>query len=271
MATLERKKIGPLSILRGGRGPALLLLHGIPGSAYAWEAVAEQLAGTFDVIVPDLLGFGASDEPRGDYYMEAQASALFELIQALGVGPLCLGGHDFGGPVAVTLLRKFPQLDVRGLLLTATNLFTDTFVPLPLRAAPIPVLGSLVFHAMAGSRPAFWMMYKQAARNTAEATWERFSRHLTQGGMRLTRQIFQRSLADLKGNYAAVEEMLPKIAVPSLVVWGDGDPFFAVSVGERTSRAIPGSKLKVYEGTGHFVPEEQPKRLAGDIVQAFAR
>ena len=100
-------------------------------------------------------------------------------------------------------------------------------------------------------------------------TWERFARHLTDGGIDLTRRIFQKSLADLKGNYQAIQDMLPHLSIPTVVVWGDKDPFFAVSVGERTARAIPGARLVVYEETGHFVPEEQPERLAAEIARSF--
>lgn len=49
---------------RAGSGPSVLLLHGIPGSAASWQPVATRLPGTFDVIVPDLLGFGDSSRPR---------------------------------------------------------------------------------------------------------------------------------------------------------------------------------------------------------------
>lgn len=270
MATLQRHKDGGISFLRGGRGEPLLLLHGIPGSSYTWEAAGELLADRFDVIAPDLLGFGGSDAPAGDYYMEPQAQALRELLTRLGIGGFYLAAHDFGGPVGLTMMRLHPDLQVRGLVLSATNVFTDTFIPPPLRAAKVPILGSLMFHLMAGSRPAMRMMHLQAARQKGQATWERFSRHLTPSSIDLTRQIFQRSLADLKGNYQAIQDMLAGIAVPTLVLWGTRDPFFAVDVGQRTHRAIPGSGLKMYEETGHFVPEERPDQVARDIQQFFS-
>jgi pimeloyl-ACP methyl ester carboxylesterase len=201
--------------------------------------------------------------------MEAQASGLRELLEDLGVREFYLGAHDFGGPVALTMLRLFPRLRVRGLVLTATNAFTDTYVPPPLRLARVPLLGSIFFHMMAGNRPAFRMMHFQACAAKENLPWERFARHLTDGGIDLTRRIFQRSLADLKGNYQAIEDLLPQLDLPTVVVWGDKDPFFAVSVGERTTAAIPKARLVVYEQTGHFVPEEQPELLAADILRSF--
>ena len=82
----------------------------------------------------------------------------------------------------------------------------------------------------------------------------------------MTRRIFQRSLADLKANYRAIEDMLPNITSPTLVLWGANDPFFAGSVGERVHRTVPQARLKVYEDTGHFVPEERPSLVAQDIM-----
>ena len=88
-------------------------------------------------------------------------------------------------------------------------------------------------------------------------------------GIDLTRRIFQRSLADLKANYRAIENMLPSIRSPTLVLWGANDAFFAAALGERVHRTIPGSRLKIYEDTGHFVPEERPSRVAQDIMDFF--
>lgn len=125
--------------------------------------------------------------------MGAQAVAISELLVYLGVQSLYLGGHDFGAPVALTLMRLSPELGIRGLVLSATNVFTDTHVPLPLRAASIPYLSTVFYKAVVGSRLGIRMMYLAATKNKSEASWERFSRHLTPASIDLTRRIFQRS------------------------------------------------------------------------------
>lgn len=264
---LTRKRQGRISFLSGGEGEAFLLLHGIPGSAYAWESVGMRLAVQYKVIIPDLLGFGESDAPAGDYYMEAQAYALKQLLDRAGITTLFVGGHDFGGPVALTLMRTFPELTIRGLVLTDTNTFTDTYVPPPLRVASIPVLNTLFFKAVAGNRIGMRLMYLVATKQKSESRWSMFRRHLTSSGIDFTRRIFQRSLADLKTNYQSIETMLPEIRIPTLILWGDSDPFFSTLVGERMHRSIPGSTLKIYEQTGHFVPEERASKVANDIME----
>lgn len=139
---LQRLQQGPHSFLTSGEGEPLLLLHGIPGSALTWEQAGSLLSERFRVIIPDLRGFGRSEALVGDFYMEAQAHSLYEFLNGLGIQRLSIGAHDFGGPVAFTLMRLFPDLYVRTLIVSATNLFTDTYIPPPLRLAAVPVLGN---------------------------------------------------------------------------------------------------------------------------------
>lgn len=266
---LARHKQQGTNFLVGGEGEPFVLLHGIPGSALTWKAVGELLSDHYRVVLPDLSGFGNSDPPDGDYYMEAQAAHVKRLLDRLGIKEFYLGGHDFGGPVALTLIRLYPELKIKGLVLSATNVFTDTYVPMPLRAARIPVLGTLLFKLVVGNRVGLRMMYLGATANKKEASRARFKQHLTPSGVDLTRRIFQHSLANLEHNYQAIEDSLANLTIPTLVLWGGQDPFFGRPVGHRTHQAIQNSVLKVYEHTGHFVPEENPDLVARDIASFF--
>jgi pimeloyl-ACP methyl ester carboxylesterase len=201
--------------------------------------------------------------------MEAQAAFLRRLLGTLRIEDFYLAGHGFGGAVALTLMRLYPELRPRGLVLSAANLFTDTFVPAPLRTARLPVLGDLVFRAAAGSRMGLALLYLVSTGHKSKASWSRFARHLTPRAVDLTRGIFQRSLADLQGNYQAIEEMLPGLTVPTFLLWGDRDPFFDLAAARRAAAAIPGATLWIYEKTGHFVPEERPPEVAAAIVESF--
>lgn len=73
---LDRRTIDGTSFLTGGEGPPVLFLYGIPGSAHTWEEVATRMRDQYRVIAPDLRGFGHSDPPTGDYYMDGQARAI---------------------------------------------------------------------------------------------------------------------------------------------------------------------------------------------------
>jgi pimeloyl-ACP methyl ester carboxylesterase len=268
---LVREQAGPISYLIGGSGPPFVLLHGIPGSSLSWEAVGRRLAERYRVVIPDLAGFGASETADDAETMDAQAETMRAFLATLGVNRLVLAGHDFGGPVALTLTRLEPALRVQALVLSATNLFTDNPIPLPLRLAGIPRLGPALVKAGIGTRPGTWLVYRAAVRQKQALTWTQFRRHLTPGSMALTARIFQHSLPDLRRHYATVEAMLPALARPTLVLWGEQDPFFRPAVGRRTHRAIPGAWLRIFPQTGHFVPEEQPDEVAAEILSFLAQ
>ena len=266
---LHRRRGAGLSFLMGGDGAPLLLLHGVPGSSQTWQKVGIKIASRFRVIIPDLMGFGASDPPSEEFFLEEQARSIHALLTYLQINSIYLGGHDFGASVAVTLMRLYPELKVRGLVLSATNLFTDTQIPFPMRLARLPLFNRLFAWGMAGNRLGLRMLYESATENKEEARWGEFRRHLTSGSIQRTRHILQRSLANFQTNYAQIEATLPQIRCPTLLLWGDEDPFFTVDVGERVRAALPDAVLKVYAYTGHFVPEERPIESAEDIVLRF--
>lgn len=267
---LDRHTEGGTSYLTGGEGSPVVFLHGIPGSALTWEAVAARMQDQYRVIVPDLRGFGQSEPPVGDYYMEGQARAIMDLLDTLGVEECTLATHDFGGPVGLTMMRLFSDFTARELVLSDTNLFTDTYVPPPLRVAKIPLLNTVFFQLMVGNRFGLRMLYNEAVKEKETASWSKFQRHLTPSGMAMTRRIFQRSLADLEANYGEIERMLTDIQSRTLVLWGDDDLFFSTGVGERTRAAIPDAELIVFDETGHFVPEERPAEVTA-AIRGFLR
>jgi pimeloyl-ACP methyl ester carboxylesterase len=266
---LHRRRGAGLSFLMGGEGEPLLLLHGVPGSSQSWQKVGVKIASRFRVILPDLMGFGASDPPADEFFIEAQAKAVRALLNYLQIKSVYLGGHDFGAAVAVTLMRLYPEVDVRGLILSAANLLTDTRLPFPMSMARFPVFNGLFSWAMAGNRLALRFLYESATYNKEEAVWRDFRRHFTKASIKLTRRVLQRSMANSQDNYAEIESSLSEITCPTLILWGDEDPFLTVHSGERLAAALPNALLKVYAYTGHFVPEERPIETAEDIALRF--
>lgn len=236
----------------------IVLIHGIPGSSRTWRDVKERLEPDFRVIAPDLLGFGDAPDPApgpDGVWADAQARALAEHLDDLGVERATLVGHDYGGPVSLALAALRPELPER-LVLCATNAFPDVPIPLPIRAVTWPLVGDLAARVLF-SGPALRAMAPQ---------------ELVGGGrdLRTTRTIFTIALRELESRYAPIERSLRALTCPALVVWGGKDPFFDTDQGRRTAGALRDGRLLVYEDCGHYVPVEQPERLASDIA-AFAR
>jgi pimeloyl-ACP methyl ester carboxylesterase len=251
---------GRVALRTGGEGPAVLLLHGIPGSGAAWDPVAERLADRVRLVVPDLLGFGASDRPadRTALLAPAQARALAEVLDALGLGAVTVVGHDFGGPVALLLAGERPDR-VAALGLLAANTFPDTPVPMPLALVRWPLVGRLAAPLLF-SRASLATMLRTGV---PSASLGGYLGDAAQS--RAVRTIFETSLRRLGELYAPVAAQLRALAVPAFVGWGDRDPFFPLDQGRRTAD-VAGARLAVYPGAGHFLPAERPHEVAADIA-----
>ena len=130
-----------LCILERGQGPAVMLLHGIPGSSASWLGVAKLLGAHHRVLIPDLLGFGQSSRclDADTLHAKSQAALILEALDALRIDRATLVGHDFGGPIALMLMAQHPNR-VTALGLLSTNTFTDTPIPFPLSATTWPVV-----------------------------------------------------------------------------------------------------------------------------------
>lgn len=252
----------------GEAGPTVVLLHGIPGSRKTFAEVGERLGKTCRVLVPDLLGFGDSPDAPAHYHAEEHAEVVVRFLGKLGVEDVHLVGFDFGGPTAIRVAAKLGER-VRSLTLAATNMFPDTPIPPPLRLAKVPVLGWLFFR-LAFGKLGLAAMWLAAVADRAAFPFERYRIALRGHGARTTRRIFLRSMRDLPGLYAEVERLGRSLGLPSLVLWGDRDPFFPTAVGERTAKAL-GAELHVLRGCGHFVPEERPAATADAIAELIAR
>lgn len=255
---------------RGGNqhGIPVLLLHGIPGWRATWHQAGAILAQSHDVIVPDLLGFGHSGEPPAGCHARGQADAIAALLDHLGVKSVHLAAFDFGGPIALSLWHSHPAL-LESLTLLATNLFTDTPIPPPLRIAKVPMLGDAAFRILMG-KTGLSMMWWAAVRRKDRFPRGRYQQALQfPAGVRWTRQIFISSLRHLQVLYQPIEASLSSVTIPTTVIWGDADPFFPVAVGQRTAAAIPGARYVELADCGHFVPEEQPALVASAIRESI--
>lgn len=253
-----------LAYRQAGTGLPVILLHGIPGSARAWEGVAARLPGDVRVIVPDLLGFGASRRASdfGAVQPAAQAAAVDALLTQASVDRAVVVGHDFGGPVAVLLAGRRPDV-IAGIALLATNTFPDTPIPFPLSLATSPLVGRPAQRMLFCGASLRMMLRQGVGPRAAPVDLES---HLgDRAQQRAIATIFANSLTGLSALYRPVEEHLRALSVPAFVGWGDHDPFFPLAQGQRTADAL-GVVMRRYPGAGHFLPHERPGEVAADIA-----
>ncbi len=256
-------------LLGDPRLPPVILLHGIPGWRGTWRHVAQLLATRTHVVAPDLAGFGKSSAGPPEFHAADHARLIVALIRTLGLQRVHLVGFDFGGPTAVMVCAQAPEL-VATLTLAATNVLTDTVIPLPLQLIRPPVVGD-VFARLLFGRPGLTMMWFAAVarRDRFPLTDYRAMLRFPQG-VTSTRRLFQASLRDLPGLYGPVHAALSGIQMPCTVVWGERDPFFPTAVGKRTAANIPGARFVQLKGCGHFLPAEDPGGFARVVEELMS-
>lgn len=123
MVGLERREVtvggALLRYYAGGEGEAVVLVHGLAGTAANWVELIPELVRRNRLLVVDLPGHGGS-EPRRRATVADFADAVAAVIEAEGVAPAVVAGHSFGGQVALRLAQRRPEL-VAGLLLAAPS------------------------------------------------------------------------------------------------------------------------------------------------------
>ncbi|MCX4834803.1 alpha/beta hydrolase [Streptomyces sp. NBC_00006] len=256
-----------------GEGPAVLLIHGVGASSAHWEDCFAALARRHTVIAPDLLGHGDSAKPRADYSVAAYANGLRDLLGVLGVERVTLVGHSFGGGVAMQFAYQFPER-VDRLVLISTGGVGRQVTPV-LRAATLPgaglALGLLKVPGAQLSIAAFVRALQLLDTglgvdavdlvNLVDALPDQNSRNA------FTRTL--RAVVDWRGQ---VVTMLDRCylaqGIPTLLVWGDRDSVLPVDHAHTAHLAMPGSRLEIFPGAGHFPHHADPARFVR-LLQEF--
>lgn len=98
-----------LHYVRGGKGPAIVLVHGFPQDWFEYHAIMPRLAKRYTVIAVDLRGIGGSAPTPQGYDAATMAADLQQLVSSLGLQRVYIVGHDVGGMVTYAFLRRYPQ------------------------------------------------------------------------------------------------------------------------------------------------------------------
>ena len=244
-----------------GNPQAVVLIHGLAGSSLTYRAVMGPLAEHYDVIAPDLMGHGESAKPMGDYSLGAMASGLRDLLAILGVESATIVGQSFGGGVAMQLAYQHPELCdrlvlvgsgglgrevswmLRALSLPGAEQLMPFVFPRPLAGLGNAVVGFLEDRGVESPLiTEMWRSYSSLAGAENRKAFVRTMRGVIEPGGQTVSALDRLYLA---GN------------LPTLIVWGDQDGIIPLEHAYNAHEAIPGSRLMILEGVGHF---PMPKR-----------
>jgi pimeloyl-ACP methyl ester carboxylesterase len=255
-----------------GEGEALLLIHGMAGSSATWRSVIPQLSKKYRVVAPDLLGHGESAKPRGDYSLGAFAVLLRDLLDELGITRATVVGQSLGGGVAMQFAYQHPDHCDRLVLISSGGLGPDVSWLLRILSAPgaelvLPVVAPQPVLTL-GNKVGSWLRSAGIQSPRAGEMWNAYS-SLSDAQ---TRQAFLRTLrsvVDHRGqSVSALNKLHLTLDLPTLLIWGANDGIIPVAHGYATHAALPGSRLEVLDGIGHFPHVEAPAAVV-DILEDF--
>lgn len=259
-----------IAFSRTGKGDRIALLHGIPTSRVLWRHVVPLLAERgCEVTAIDLLGYGQSDQPdKADLGIAAQARLIGTLLETIGWRDGTLVGHDIGGGIAQLIAVDRPALLDR--LVLVDTIAYDSFPVGPIARLKEPVwdtiLGAPDFDLKRGLRKSFEAGVAHSDRVTPEliAMYE-----APFAGIRGRRAYLRAARALRTDELATRMAEVEALKIPTLVAWGAQDVFQPIAYGERLAAALKNGRLVQVTGAGHFLPEDEPERLA-ELIFAFS-
>lgn len=283
----EYREVNGITVhyVRHGSGPPLVLLHGWPEFWFAWHENIPALAKHFDVIVPDLRGFGETEKPGLPDPPGALLDVLVEdlgaLADALGIEEFGLVSHDVGSFIAQAFARKYPER-LRGLF------FFNCVYPGIGRRWLQPESVKEIWYQSFNQQP--WAASLVGRdRETCKIYIRHFLDHWAHGP-----GIFDEDLevwvdnftrpGNLQGGfdwYVGINDArmavmrdgppeLPRIDVPAYFLWGERDPLLKIEWADLLGEYFSDYALEPAREAGHFVHYERPELANREIVRFFS-
>jgi pimeloyl-ACP methyl ester carboxylesterase len=250
----------------GDSGPPVLLLHGLTGSGRYWGGAYDAIGERAQLVVPDLLGFGASPRPPAGYGVEDHCDALAACLAEHGVDePVVVAGHSLGSLLAIALAARRPEL-VRGVVGLSPPIFR-TPADARRRVARLGITARLfALPGPVAHRTCKWMCGHRDAAAVVARLWRpglppTIARDGVQHSWVSYSQTMRRVILD-----AAAPGWLPATRCPVMLVAGARDPVTDVALLDDLAVRHANVTTEVWSGGDHDLPLSHPERCVACIL-----
>jgi len=252
---------------RYGRGPAVVLLHGQPGSRADWRRVVALLEPDHTVLVPDRPGYGMTGGRAVGF--SSNAAAVIDLLDSEAVGSAVIVGYSWAGGAAMSAAISYPAR-VSGLVLVASVRPGEKPGRLD-RMMAVPFIGETMGSLTLGTTGRLLRMRR--VQNVVEHRLPRSAREVARSlagaAGALTGALVWRSFAAeqryLVDELGAMADDVSRIEAPTVVLSGGADHVVAPAVGARLAATIPGADFRLIPGAHHLLPFDHPREIAAAV------
>lgn len=235
---------------RVGKGPAVVILHGWGDSSASWQVLATNLSKEYDVIVPDLPGFGGTEAPPAAWNVTNYAAFVRDFLAKLAIKPHAIIGHSNGGAIAVRGVGQgLFQADKLVLLASA-----GVRSPRANQGYRVMAKVGKVVVSPLPKRVRSKLRAKLYARAGSDLL---VAEHLRETFTKIVRD-------DVRADAAY-------ISTPTLLIYGSADTTTPPKLGQQLQQAIEGSQLVVVPEAGHFIQvdaADETARLVREYIRA---
>ena len=270
--------------IRAGKGMPLILLHGWPEFCYTWHKIIPLLCDQFDVIAPDLRGFGQSEKPQGSvsesYTLNHHVEDLIALANTLELNQFGIVSHDIGSSIAQQFAREHSK---RVIGLFFFNVSYPGFGSRWAKPARLNDIWYQGFHQQSwavellNTSPEALRVYLGNILSQWAFKADTFDDELDiwienflipgnlQGGFNWYKAMFPLRLKMASENPPVV----PSLDLPTCVRWGREDPVMLIDYADLLHDYFTHLDFKAVDAAGHFVHYERPQYAGNEIKHFF--
>ena len=245
-------------VLESGEGEPLILLHGTGGHLEAYAKNIKGLSERFRVICIDMVGHGYSGKPNCPYTVDVYSDHLLHVLRSLHLQKVHLSGESLGGWVAAWFAAHHPEHVNCLILNTPGNINNKPEVMQRLKESTIKAVVDANYESV--RKRLEWLMYDKS-QVTDELVEVRYRIYGQPEFKEAVYNIVALQEPEIRQKYAWDRSWCGKIQAPTLLVWTDHDPTSSVDEAKLLLDIIPGSKLLVIEGAGHWPQWEKPEEF----------
>ena len=239
--------LGPTS------GRPVVLVHGLGGRAEEWLDLAHFLVKAgYRVYLPDLPGYGRSEKPTSfSYSVHDEAAIVASFLDVVGLKQVDLGGISMGGWIVQLVARDHPDRVRRLMLFDSAGIHEqpswDTRLFTPTTPDEVSQLNDLLYpHPF----PVPGFVARDIMRLTNQNGW-----------------VIRRAVASMLAGGDASDDLLPRLKMPVLIVWGAEDRIMPLHQGEKMHSLVPQSQFEVFQGCGHLSPMQCANQVGPKVVE----